>query len=190
MRYRTELMESILTSEKAQEMIDYISPIYGSSYVGLWIFQAVGTILDEVYSIAERLRYESNPSTSDLLLSYWEKHYKIPIDNSLTTEQRQLRILTKIQSRGPCNPRKMEAAVSAALGGAEVEITENVAKNTFLVNVRDVVSDFTPAIAVLERMKPAHLIYQIQVATQMVADADLKVAIAMTHAEMNRVDVQ
>lgn len=190
MRYRTELMEKILTSEKAQEMIDFVSPIYGNSYVALWIFQAVGTILDEVYSIAERLRYEANPSTSELLLSYWEKHYKIPIDNSLITQQRQLRLSSKIQSRGPCNPQKLAAAVSVALGGAKVEITENVAKNTFLVNIRDVVYDPTPAVAVLERMKPAHLIYQMQVATQMVADADLKVAIAMTHAEMNRVDVQ
>lgn len=190
MRNQTELMKSILTDEKAQEMIEYVSPIYGNSYVGLWIFQALGSVLGELYSIVEKLRYEVNPSTAELMLDYWEKHYKIPTDTTLTIEQRQLRLASKIRSRGPCSPSKLADAVSAALGGAKVEITENVAKNTFLVNVRDVISDLTPAVAVLERMKPAHLIYQMQVATQMVADAELKVAIAMTHAEMNSVDVQ
>ena len=45
MRYQTELMRSILTNETAQKIIDYISPIYGDSYVGLWLFQAIGTAL-------------------------------------------------------------------------------------------------------------------------------------------------
>lgn len=190
MKNPTEMMKSILTNEKAQEIIDYISPIYGNSYVGLWIFQALGTVLGEIYTIAAALRYETNPVTADLMLDYWEKHYKIPTDTSLTKEQRQLRLASKIRSRGPCNPTKLAFAISAALGGVGVDITENVAKNTFLVNIRDVVDDITPAVAVLEKMKPAHLIYQIQVATQMVASTDLKVAIAATHKEMNIVDVQ
>ena len=190
MRYQTELMRDILTSEKAQEMIDYISPKYGRSYVGLWFFQAIGTIMGEVYSIADALRYETTPATADLLLEYWEKHYGIPIDPSLTKDQRRLRLVAKTQSRGPCNPARLEKAISAALGGAKVEITEHVAKNTFLVNIRDVVYDITPAVAVLERMKPAHLVYQIRIVAQMVAETDLKVAIALTHAEMNRVEVQ
>lgn len=189
MRYQTELMRAILTNEKAQEMIDYISPRYGRSYVGLWFFQAIGTIMGEVYNTADALRYETTPATADLLLEYWEKHYGIPIDTSLTKDQRRLRLIAKTQSRGPGNPARLEKAVSAALGGAKVEITEHVAKNTFLVNIREVVDDITPAVAVLERMKPAHLIYQIQVATLMVAEADLKVAIAMTHAENYKVEV-
>ncbi len=190
MRHETEMTRAILTNEKAREMIDYVSPIYGNSYVGLWIFQAIGTIMGKICSIAEDLRYETNPATANLLLDYWENHYGIPKDSSLTVEQRRLRLIVKTLTRGPCNPVRLESAVSAALGGVPVEITENVAKNTFLVNIRAIVYDLTPAIAVLERMKPAHLIYQIRVATQMVSDADLKVAIAMTHAEMYRVEVQ
>lgn len=190
MKYQTEMMRAILTNEKAQDIIDYVSPIYGNSYVGLWIYQAIGAVLGEIYTIAEQLRYETNPATADLLLDYWEEHYGIPKNNSMTTEQRRLRIIAKTQSRGPCNPVTLATAVSAALGGAEVEITENIAKNTFLVNIREVVEDFTPAVAVLERMKPAHLIYQIRVATQTVTDAELKTAIAMTYAERFKVEVQ
>lgn len=190
MRNPTELMRTILTDETAQRIIDFVSPIYGNSYVGLWMYQAIGVVLGEIYGIADALRYETNPATADLLLDYWEKHYGIPKDSNLTKEQRQLRIITKTQTRGPCNPTNLAAAVSAALGGVEVDITENVAKNTFLVNIRDVVDDYKAAIPVLERMKPAHLIYQIRIATQMVSEAELKVAVAVTHAQMYRVEVQ
>ena len=190
MKYQTELMRAILTSKKAQEMIDWIAPVYGESYVGLWILQAIGVVMGEMCEISEKLRYETNPATADLLLDYWEDHYGIPRNRSLTKEQRQLRLITQTQTRGPCNPHVLANAVSSALGGVKVEITENVAKNMFLVNIREMVEDFTPAVAVLERMKPAHLIYQIRVATQMVAQADLQVAIALTHAESYHVEVQ
>ena len=189
MRNQTELMKSILTNETAQRIIDFVSPIYGDSYVGLWLFQAIGVVLHEIYTISDQLRYETNASTSDLLLDCWEKQYGIPADSSLTKDQRRNRIINRKKNRGPCNPKRLEDAVSAVLGGVEVQITENVAKNTFLVNVRDYVPSLVPAVAVLERMKPAHLIYQIRVATKTVSDAEIKVAIAMTHSEQFKVEV-
>lgn len=189
MKNQTELMQKILTNEKAQEMIDYISPIYGNSYVGLWLIQAIGTVLGEVYDLALQLREETNPATAELLLDYWEDHYGVPRNTTLTSEQRRARIIAKTQERGPCNPKRLALAVSNALGGVEVYITENVAKNTFLVNIREVVDDIQPAVDVLERMKPAHLIYQIRTATQMVSEAQLKTAIAITHAELYKVEV-
>lgn len=189
MRYQTELMRSILTNETAQKIIDYVSPIYGDSYVGLWLFQAIGVALDEVCKIAEQLKYETNPATADLLLDYWEQEYGLATDTSLTKEQRRTKILAKTQTRRAANPARLSTAVSAALGGVEVDITENVDKNTFLVNIREHVPSLVPAVAVLERMKPAHLIYQIRVATQTVSTAEIKVAIAMTHAEQYKVEV-
>ena len=189
MRNPTELMKSILTNETAQKIIDYVSPIYGNSYVGLWIYQAIGVVLSEVCMLADKLRYETNACTADLLLDYWERQYGLPADSSLTTEQRRTRLLNKKQSRGPCTPARLAAAVSVALGGVEVDITENVAQNTFLVNIREVVPSLVPAVAVLERMKPAHLIYQIRVATQTVSDTEIKIAIAMTHSEQYKVEV-
>lgn len=189
MRYQTELMRSILTDKTAQKIIDYVSPIYGNSYVGLWLFQAIGTVMGEIYEIAEQLRYETTPATADLLLDYWEREYGIATDSGLTKEQRRSKIITKTQSRGPANPARIAAAVSAALGGVEVDITENVDVNTFRVNIREYVESIVPAVAVIERMKPAHLVYQIHVATRTISDADIRIAIAMTHAEQYRVEV-
>lgn len=190
MRYQTELMRHILTNKTAQKIIDYVSPVYGDSYVGLWLFQAIGTVLGEIVTIAEQLRYETHPATADLLLDYWEREYGIATDSTLTKEQRRDKIVAKIQSNGPASPARICAAVSAALGGGEVEITENVAPNTFLVNIRDYVESFVPAVAVIERMKPAHLVYRIQVASKTISEADLRIAIAMTHAEQFKVEVQ
>lgn len=189
MRYQTELMRSILTNETAQLIIDFVSPIYGDSYVGLWLFQAIGTALDEVYKIAEQLKHETIPATADLLLDYWEREYGIPTDTSLTKEQRRVKLIAKTQTHGPASPARLCAAVSAALGGVGVDITENVDKNTFLVNIREYVPSIVPAVAVLERMKQAHLVYQIRVAAQTVSAAEIKVAIAMTHAEQYKVEV-
>lgn len=190
MRYRTELMQSILTSETAQKIIDYVSPIYGNSYVGLWIFQAIGTALDDVCTIAEQLCYETNPSTAELLLDYWERRYGLPMDSSLTTEQRRTRILARRQSRGPCNPARLASAVSAALNGVDVDITENVVKNRFHVHVLGNVDSLAPAVFVIERMKPAHLVYDISVTVQTEATAELNIATAVTHTERFSMQVE
>lgn len=184
MRYRTELMESILTNEMAQQIIDYVSPIYGDSYVGLWLYQAIGTVLGDVYALAEKLRYETSPATTELLLDYWEKHYGIPVNPRLTTSQRQTILIAKIQERGPINPTRLAASVSASLGGVPVDIVENIAKNTFLVIVRELVPSLDPARATLSRRKPAHLIYEIRVRVQTIANVEkVRVATALTHRE-------
>lgn len=184
MRYKTEMMKAILTNKKAQEIIDYVSPIYGSSYVGLWLFQAIGTALEDVCEVADKLRYETSPATTELLLDYWERHYGLPVNPTLTTAQRQAILMAKIQERGPCNPTRLAASVSASLGGIPVEIVENIAKNTFLVIVRDVVPTLDPARACLERRKPAHLIYEIRVTVQTTVNTGkMRIATALTHKE-------
>ena len=187
---RTTLSTAILTDETAQRIIDYVSQIYGRSYVGLWLFEVIGEALTSVRGVADELRNETNPITANLLLDYWEAHYNIPADSTMNVKQRQARLESKLLSRGPCNPYRLATAISSALGGVEVEITENIAKNTFLVNIRSAVDDIKPAVAVIEKKKPAHLIYEIRVAMKTVAEADIKVAIAMTRAESYKVEVQ
>ena len=189
MRQPTDLMRTILTDEMAQRIIDWIPPVYGDSYVGLWIIQAIGSLMGEVRSICEALMYETTPATATLLLDQWEDQYGLPRDSSLTVEERRSRIVRKIQSRGPCNPLTLATAVSAALGGIQVDIQENVAKNTFAVVFADVVDDVSPAVAVLERMKPAHLIYEFRVGDQTATTTRVGVGIAVTQSEIMEVEV-
>ena len=191
MRQQTELMRHILKNETAQRIIDFVSPIYGESYVGLWIYEVIGFAIGEVAKIAEQLRYETNPNTTELLMSYWEDHYDLHPDSSLTMEQRRARLLDKIRYRAPANPKRLAAAMETVLG-VPVGITERVAKNTFQVDILDTVADFKKllhALDVLERRKPAHLIYRVA-AHNPVDETDLKLATATTQAEDYHVGVE
>jgi uncharacterized UPF0146 family protein len=189
MRNPTELMRSILTDPTAQEIIDYIPPVYGDSYVAIHIIQAIGKVLGEVRKICDDLMYETTPATSALLLDYWEDQYAIPRDSSLTIEQRRARIVQKRLARGPCNPAVLAAAVSSTLGGIRVDINERVAKNTFEVLLYEQVNDLSPAIAVLDRLKPAHLIYEIRIMAPTVITAEINVGAAVTYSEKFNVEV-
>lgn len=190
MRYRTTMMDAILTNEKAQEIIDYVSQIYGSSYVGLWMFQAIGTILGQISDISEELMSETNPETANLLLDYWEASYGIPTNTSLTVQQRRANIIAKIQAKGPCSPKRLENAISAALGGATVNVIERTGKNEFTVSIPQQVDSLTPAIAVVERMKPAHLTCVFKVSMEYEASTSSNIAVALTHSEFNSVEVK
>ena len=166
MNYQTELMKEILTNEKAQEIIDYVSQVYGSSYVGLWLFQAIGTVLGQVYDLSSELRYETSPATATMLLSYWEGEYNLPADPTLTAAQRRARIITAMRSKGACTPERLASAISSALGGVTVEVYERTGVNQFTVSIRTAVKSLQPAIDVINRMKPAHLIYEIHGVTE------------------------
>lgn len=190
MRYQTELMRQILTNAKAQEIIDWVSQLYGESYVGLWMFQSIGTELGDINALADQLRFETSPATTSLLIGYWEDCYNLPRNPNLTIEQRRQRIIAYLRQRGPCTPERMANAVSAALDGVPVDVTERVAKNTFHVNIREAVPSLLPAVAVVERMKPAHLIYTVQIVTQTVSETELKMAIALVQGETYKVEVQ
>lgn len=189
MRQPTELMRSILTNETAQEIIDWVPPVYGDSYVGLWIFQAIGTLIGEIRDICESLMYETSPATATLLLDQWEDQYGLQRNSRLSVEERRSRIVRKILSRGPCNPSTLAMAVSNALGGVQVTIKENVAKNTFAVVLSEEVADIAPAQVVLDRMKPAHLIYEIRTATDVSYTTKVGVGIAATQCEIIEVEV-
>ena len=288
MNYRTELMEQILTNEKAQEIIDYVSQIYGNSYVGLWLFQTIGSVLGPLYDTSEQLMLETSPATTTLLLPYFENEYGIQADPTMTIEQRREVVVAAMRSKGACTPARLADSVSAALGGAPVEIIEyagdkiifteieaivngstsgqepdeatsitneeiddlvlngvsyiyddlqtsagddlvtsdgdtflaningpdettsitypeidqiviygvvlnqdgNLNQFTFIVNIRAAVSSTAPAVAIIERMKPAHLVYTIQGVTEESASTDITIGVALTAAEHFTVTVQ
>ena len=157
MRYQTELMRAILTNETAQEIIDWVSQLYGDSYVGLWIYQVMGVILGEVRAMAEQLRQEVRPSTAEELLALWEETYGLSSGDGLTVAQRQARLLDRKLTRSPANPAKLEHLVQS-LTGCEARVTENVAPYTFTVELfcEGRAVDFDAVLRGLQRIKPSH----------------------------------
>ena len=85
----TELMQSILTSEEAQIIIDHMSPIYGEARVFLWLLQAIGLALDEAESCKDDFDAQSLVAKATWSLKYYEDQYGLLTNTSLTDEQRR-----------------------------------------------------------------------------------------------------
>ena len=95
MRYRTDLMESILTSEEAQKIIDFVTPIYGEAYVFLWLIQVVGAALDECITCTDQYFNQVTPQTATWAIEFWEDEYAIIPDCSWDLAQRRQNVMAK-----------------------------------------------------------------------------------------------
>lgn len=170
MSYRTDMVEEILTSEEGQNILQMLSPIYGYSYVALWMLQIIGMQLDKVSNWSAETALQVTPQTATWTIEFWEREYDIVPDDKWTLKQRQENVMQKIRFVAPMTPRKLEEVASAA-AGAPVEIRENTGKNTFHVLVRRYTEHFERAKEMIDEAKPAHLIYTIQIAYQILTTA-------------------
>ena len=173
MWYKTDLMEKILKSEAAQRIIDYVSDVYGESYVGLWLFQVIGIVIDEVNAIIMDLFDEIFPERSEKLLPYWEKEYGIIPDDTLTLEERRANIKTKRQMIAPINPAKLEKILSD-LVDKTVVVTETTGSKKITIDVIGYVDDLTGMKMIIDRLKPAHVIYEIHTSDVVNAQIECK----------------
>lgn len=158
MRYQTELTRTILTDETAQEIIDWVSRLYGDSYVGLWIYQVMGTVLGEARAMAEQLRQEVQPSTAEYLLDLWEESCGLTVERDLTPAQRRVRLWERKSHRTAVNPVRLERLVEA-MTGCRARVTENTAPYTFTLEVESedpAAIDTRTLTERLRRVKPAH----------------------------------
>lgn len=159
MWYRTELMQKILTSDAAKRMIDYVSPIYDRSYVGLWLFNVIGIELDELNKFCEELYDQAHIETATWSLPMWEKEYGITPLEDQTIEQRRERLL-QMKKKSAFNPEKLRKLIES-MTGVEVEVVENTNKNTFLVRLKGSVDNLDDVKEQINLIKPAHLLCSI-----------------------------
>ena len=178
LHHSTELAEEILTSDSARQMYNYVSPIYGNSYVGLWMFQVIGLELDRMKGYFEEIPTQLNPATATWLLPLWEERYGITPEAEWTIEHRREAVISKRKFNAPITPVKLSDMLSS-LAGVLVEVIENTGKNKFSVYVRDNIpaEKFTGAKEFTDEAKPAHLIYDIEIAAR--NDVDISTYIGM-----------
>lgn len=156
MRYRTELMEAILQSRHAQQMIDFIAPVYGESFTALWLLEVIGRVLDNAASYGESLEQQTVPQTVSWAIAYWEQEFGIFPDPFETLEERRNNILTKLGAAPPANPY-MLAALAESIAGVPCKIIENVSKNTFILEMYGLSPSRIRAKNAVWQAKPAHL---------------------------------
>lgn len=166
MRYSTERIEQILKSPEGRTILGYVSPIYGNSYVALWLFQVMGLQLDDLREWVNELPNQAFPQTATWGLPYWEDEYEVSPASDATIESRQRDLLAKLSERAPVNPEKMARMVSAATG-RPATIQERTAKRTFFICI-DITAGGAPFsldfYKKVDLMKPAHLIYSWELA--------------------------
>ena len=179
MSYRTDMVEQILTSKEAQNILEWLSPIYGNSYVGLWLLQIIGMQLDKAGQWTAEMALQVTPQTATWTIEFWEKEFDIVPDDGWTLEQRRQNILAKMKYIAPMNPAKL-AEIASAAAGVPVDILENTGKNTFAVLVRQYTDNFDRAKAMIDEAKPAHLIYTIQIAYLILASGNVYSGVGLT----------
>ena len=164
--YNTELMQRILQSPAAWDVLSELAPIYGEARVALWLFQVTGAELDNMRQWTQETMEQVLPHTATWSLDYWEDEYALPRDPSLTTQQRRDRILAYLRVRAPMNPHNLALVASAAAGGAACRILERTGKPSVFTLV---VTDFYPSRkgeakirAAVDRAKQARLSYLIR----------------------------
>lgn len=189
MRYRTDLMESILTSEEAQKIIDFVTPIYGEAYVFLWLIQVVGAALDECITCTDQYFNQVTPQTATWAIEFWEDEYAIIPDYSWDLAQRRQNVMDRMRCKAPITPKKIKDSVSAAIG-RETIIVENTGKNKFGVYINGYTTDTKKVIELINKAKPAHLIYDFVVSDYTEAESTVYNQIFVTANENIQINVE
>lgn len=162
MIYTSPMIEKIIKSPSARKALSCISPIYGESFVGLWLLEVIGRQLDDLEKWGEEYGDQVVPYTAAWSLPYWEEQFGLPSNDALTIEQRRNAVLARIQTRAPINPEKLGKIASLA-AGVEVKILEQPGEYQFRVEMTDPSGAYNKQ-ALCEEIdlrKPAHLIYAI-----------------------------
>lgn len=162
MKYTSETIQKILKSPLAVRGLDYISPIYSEAKTALWLMEAIGQEYDTLIEWIEQYKLQVTPETATWGIRYYEEEYNLPINDERPLRERIDAVKTTIRSRAPMNPLKMANLISLNIG-FPVKIIENTAKNTFTICLLDAGEGgyYAKAKRVADRIKPAHLIYDL-----------------------------
>lgn len=151
----TDLKDSILKSPTGQRMLSRVSPIYDNSYVGLWLFEAIGQEYDELWQIMDEFPLQLFPETATWSLGLWERRYGLSVPSASSIEERRMNIKIKRDARPPMNPARIKSIAETITGG-EVEILENYKPFCFRLTISDN-AQVDRLEEVINTYKPAHM---------------------------------
>ena len=94
----TDLMQSILQSSEARKMIQFVAPVFGKSYAGLWLFEIIGRELDDMEDWAMDIFNQCHIQTATWSMPEWEKQYGITPEPDWDLDARRNAVLYQQQS--------------------------------------------------------------------------------------------
>ena len=163
----TELVQTILTSEKGQDLLDGVPPIYSDGYVALWLFQTMGVELASLGGYVEEYEDQTNPITATWTLGLWEESLGLKKNESLPNDRR--RALIQEAWRHSSMPPARLAKIIENIAGVGVTINEredsggNESPYCFTVVLEESISSSLLAEVrdKIEMLKPTHLVFDI-----------------------------
>lgn len=165
MKYTSEIIQKVVTSEACLKALERISPIYANAENFLSILNAIFTEVDVLVGYGSLLEKESMPQTADELLYLWEIEYGINRDISLNADERRARVLAKIRAKSSMTPYKLQEIIRSETG-VVAYVTENTGKNKFDVRlVANNQSELRHGIqiqSIIDRHKPAHTLCEVR----------------------------
>lgn len=158
------LRDKIINSQSADRMLGRVSPIYDNSYVGLWIFEAIGREYDGMWDIVNSLPDQLFPQSVTWAIELWEQRYGIVPSSTQTLEERRQAIIAARSVPAPLLPSTLEKYIYN-LTGRETRVTDYVRDFTFGIEVvsSDGMrgSDLKEIMAYINRHKPSHMSYDL-----------------------------
>lgn len=158
------LRGSIITSDTAERMLERVSPIYDDSYVGLWMFEAIGREYDKLWEAINTLPAQLFPETVTWAIDLWERRYGLASVPTQTIEQRRQKVLEMRALPRPFTPASLERYIKT-MTGRSVEVIDRISPYTFGINITDADGSATLDLTTLRRYidahKQSHMSYEI-----------------------------
>jgi hypothetical protein len=155
------LKDTVITSETAERMLERVSPIYDESYVGLWMFEAIGREYDKLWDIVRSLPDQLFPESTTWAIELWEQRYGIVPDDRVPLETRRRKVLSRQQAALPMTPANLERLVSS-LAGCEARVEDHIGDYTFGIWLTALKLENERALRnAIDKVKPSHLSYTI-----------------------------
>lgn len=158
------LRDTIITSPSAEKMLGRVSPIYDNSYVGLWLFEAIGREYDGLREIVDTFPDQLFPQSVTWAIELWEQRYGITPRPSQTLEERRAAIKAIRTKSMSFTPAVLEQYIYN-LTGRRAEVVDHIDEFTFGVYIDDTDGMRNASVddikAYINRNKHSHMSYEL-----------------------------
>ena len=164
-------LEHFPKSEAANRMLSYVTKgWYDRSYVGKWIFEALGREVDTAEKLVDELPYQFFIDTATWGLRYHELKYGLPVREDLSYEERRALVKLKRDSQYSMTPYRMESILFDQFG-VEVHVNDtndpggfafehpNIFSVTFVQDGNEKGFDTLKAKDLIDKLKLSHTLY-------------------------------
>ncbi|WII36809.1 YmfQ family protein [Paenibacillus thiaminolyticus] len=165
-------MSDVISSPQGREMFSFLPAYYETSRVMQADMQAKGAELDMLLRAMDETLEQFFVRTATWGLDRWEMELGIPTEKGKPIEQRRAVVESKLRGAGKFSGRLVKS-VAEAYDGGKVDVSFQPTEWGFTVKFVDTIG-IPPNIddlkAVIEEIKPAHLIVQYEFSYLLIRD--------------------